>query len=472
MAEINRPKGKSTVRQQSRPTAGVHSNAGRSTGASSGNRATGSTPSNSVNRPSSGSAPIPAAKPVRPTHGGPGGPGRPGGPGGPGRPGGPGGPGRPWRPGRPGHPGGQNFHSGSGAPPRPPRRQSIGSTLLALLLLLLILGAAIWFQIRRNSDKPADSPSSGWRTPFPVAQAETSEPDSVYPNGKAPDTSLSEDATLEVHVLDVGQGLSVLLSCGDETLLYDGGDRSTSSFVVSYLKKQGIGRLDYVVVSHYDADHLAGVIGALNVFEVGTLIAPDYQTDTKLFSSFQQTVQEKELSVTSPVPGDTYSFGAGEFQVLAPLNSYYANENDYSIVLRVCLGERSLLLTGDATENSESELLEHGTKLHADVLIVGHHGSAGSTSPEFLEAVAPSYAVISCGRDNDYGHPSERVMELLEKVAIPLYRTDLQETVIFTLTVQDVLFEKAPCEDYTWGSYAKIPGAILLRASSCYPCIY
>lgn len=328
-----------------------------------------------------------------------------------------------------------------------------------------------------------------------MAQAETPEPGSVNPNAEVPDTFPDEDTALEVHVLNVGQGLSVFLDCGDETLLYDGGDRSTSSFVVSYLQKQGIDRLDYVVVSHYDADHLAGVIGALNVFEVGTLIAPDYQTDTKLFSSFQQTVQDKELSVTSPVPGDAYSFGTGEFQILAPLGPSYENENDYSIVLRVCLGESSLLLTGDATENSEAEMLEHGAELQSDVLVVGHHGSAGSTSPEFLEAVAPSYAVISCGRDNGYGHPAERVMELLEEMKIPIYRTDLQETVIFTMTVQGVLFEKDPCGDYSSGQElygwmvpdvqpchsqsnafipicTKIPGAILLRVSPYYPCTY
>lgn len=484
MADVNKPKGKSTVRQQGRPVSTSHISTAKSSGTSSANKTTGGNPGSHVSRPTTGSNPKPAANPVRFSHEGPGRPGGSGGPGGPGRPGGPG------------------FHGGPGAPPRPPRshrsprprrKQSIGSTILAVLLLLLILGAAIWFQNRGNSGNPTDS-SFRWHTPSPVAQIEVSETDSDNPNILAQDTFLSEDATLEVHVLDVGQGLSVFLTCGDETLLYDGGGRSTSSFVVSYLQKQGIDRLDYVVVSHYDADHLAGVIGALNVFEIDTLIAPNYQTDTKLFSSFQRTVQAKELSITSPVPGTAYSFGTGEFQILAPIDSSYENENDYSIVLRVCLGENTLLLTGDASENSESEMMEQGVALQSDVLVVGHHGSAGSTSAEFLEAIKPSYAIISCGRDNDYGHPSKRVMALLEEMEIPVYRTDLQETVIFRLTGQEVLFEKDPCEDYSSGkelygqsnsndsSYdfqshvfssicAKIPGAILLRVPPCQLCM-
>ena len=475
MAEINKPKGKSTVRQQGRPISASHIGTAKSSRTSSANKSAGGNSGSRVSRPASGPTPRHADTPGRSLNGGSG---------------------------RPGRPGGSGFHGGPGAPPRPlkssrsprPRRkQSIGATILAVLLLLLIIGAAIWFQNRGNNGDPADS-SFRWHTPSPVAQIEVPGTDSTDLNTEAPDTFPDEDTALKVHVLNVGQGLSVFLDCGDETLLYDGGDRSTSSFVVSYLKKQGIDRLDYVVVSHYDADHLAGVIGALNVFEVGTLIAPNYRTDTKLFSSFQQTVQEKNLAITSPVPGDTYSFGAGNFQILAPFGSSYENENDYSIVLRVCLGESSLLLTGDATEISETEILEHGVELQSDVLVVGHHGSAGSTSPAFLETVAPSYAVISCGRNNDYGHPAERVMELLVETGISMYRTDLQETVIFSLTDQGILFEQDPCEDYSSGKElygwsnsndpshhfqshifnsmcTTIPGAVLLRVSPCQLCM-
>lgn len=327
------------------------------------------------------------------------------------------------------------------------------------ILLLLVIVAAIcglWYPMRslQEDGTVKNLPSSVTQT---SGIANTTSPPDSSPAQTSPETSASEglpaaDATIKVQVLDVGQGLSVLLTCGDEAILYDGGGRDTSSFVVAYLKKQGIETLNYVVVSHYDSDHLAGVIGAINVFDVETLIAPDYAADTKLYASFEKAVQDYGLTVTSPVPGDTYPFGSGAFQILAPLDTNYENENDYSVVLRVSLGDSSLLLTGDATEISETEMLESGMTLASNVLLAGHHGSAGSTSEAFLEAVSPDCAIISCGSGNSYGHPAKRVAELLEANSIPLYRTDLQGTISFTLTSQDISFDLDPCNDYTSGS--------------------
>ena len=327
------------------------------------------------------------------------------------------------------------------------------------ILLLLVIVAAIcglWYPMRsrQEDDTVKDLPSSATQTSgiASVPSPPDSSPLQTSPEASDSETLPAADTTIKVQVLDVGQGLSVLLTCGDAAMLYDGGGRDTSSFVVAYLKNQGIETLDYVVVSHYDSDHLAGVIGAINVFDVETLIAPNYIADTKLYASFEKAVQDYGLTVTSPVPGDTYPFGSGTFQILAPLNTDYENENDYSVVLRVSLGESSLLLTGDATEISETDMLENGTILASNVLLAGHHGSSGSTGEAFLRAVSPDYAIISCGSSNSYGHPAKRVVELLEENSIPLYRTDLQGTISFTLTPQDISFDLDPCNDYTSGS--------------------
>ena len=104
-------------------------------------------------------------------------------------------------------------------------------------------------------------------------------------------SDISSTDTLRVHILDVGNGLSVLVTAGEESLLYDGGGRDTSSFVVAYLKEQGIQQLDYCIASHYDADHLYGVVGALHAFSAEALIAPDYKTDTKTYDSFCRAVK-------------------------------------------------------------------------------------------------------------------------------------------------------------------------------------
>ena len=336
---------------------------------------------------------------------------------------------------------------------KPPRRRPGGT-----VLLLLIIAAAIWglwhgMRSLQEYDTVNGLPSSVTQilgiTEKPSAP--DSSPIQTSPEASASEEPAAADDAIKVEVLDVGQGLSVLLTCGDAAMLYDGGGRDTSSFVVAYLKKHGIETLNYVVVSHYDSDHLAGVIGAINVFDVETLIAPNYATDTKLYASFEMAVQNYDLTVTSPVPGDTYPFGSGTFQILAPWATDYENENDYSVVLRISLGDSSLLLTGDATENSELEIMENGMALASNVFLAGHHGSAGSTSEAFLKAVSPDYAIISCG-SNSYGHPAKQVVELLKANSIPLYRTDLQGTISFMLTSQGISFDLDPCNDYTSGS--------------------
>ena len=338
---------------------------------------------------------------------------------------------------------------------RPSHRRPDG---IGTVLLLLIIAAAVWGLWHGMSSIQEGDTVSGLPSHVTQTSGITSAP--FAPDSSSIQTSLetpaseepaAADAAIKVQVLDVGQGLSVLLTCGDAAMLYDGGGRDTSSFVVAYLKNQGIETLNYVVVSHYDSDHLAGVIGAINVFNIETLIAPDYTADTKLYASFQKAVQDYDLTVTSPVPGDIYPFGSGTFQILAPLGTDYESENDYSVVLRVSLGDSSLLLTGDATENSETEMLGSGMALASNVLLAGHHGSASSTSEAFLNAVSPDYAIISCG-SNSYGHPAKRVVELLEANSIPLYRTDLQDTISFTLTSQGISFDLDPCNDYTSGS--------------------
>lgn len=274
------------------------------------------------------------------------------------------------------------------------------------------------------------------------------------PNQKeqgSPGGENSSPDEFQVHILDVGQGLSVFIEAGDDTLLYDGGDRDASSFVLSYLQQEGVESLDYCIASHYDADHLAGIVAALNEFDIGTLIAPDYEYDTATYRSFQDAVADYNLTVHQPIVSELFTFGNGNFQILAPVGTGYEDENDYSVVIKVSIGDSALLLTGDATSVSEAEIIQTGADLDSDVLVLGHHGSYSSTGRDFYRAVSPEYAVISCAQNNDYGHPHTRIMNLLKESNIALYRTDLQGTVRFTMTAEDITFEREPCEDYATG---------------------
>lgn len=256
---------------------------------------------------------------------------------------------------------------------------------------------------------------------------------------------------LAMDVIDVGQGLSLLFESNGEYMLYDGGDRDYSSKVVSYLKQKDIQTLDYVIASHYDADHLNGIVGALNVFDVETVIAPDYTTDTRVYESFTEILPEKSIELTYPEVGHTYVLGNSTFTILAPNDTDYADVNDYSVAIRVDCNEKSFIVTGDATTLSESEMLANGQVLDSDVMVIGHHGSDTSTSSEFLEVVSPEIAVISCGEDNQYLHPSQSVMELLQAKSIPVYRTDKQGNFVISSDGVNLEFSVEASNDYSYG---------------------
>lgn len=259
------------------------------------------------------------------------------------------------------------------------------------------------------------------------------------------------EGELEVHFLDVGQGNAILITNGDASLLLDGGNRDYSSMVVSYLQRQNINRLDYILNSHYDSDHIHGLIGALHVFSVGTVLDGDYEWDTKTYVSFRDELTANGCSEIHPQVGEVYSLGDAEFTIVCPDDYEHEESNDNSIGIRLVYGDTSFLICGDADSKMEQWMMESGQMIDSDVLLCSHHGSAYSTSEEFLEAVSPEAAVISCGEDNSYGHPSERVMNLLKDYGCDVYRTDKQSTIVAVSDGQEITFQKEPTEDYSPG---------------------
>ncbi|RST80473.1 MBL fold metallo-hydrolase [Blautia sp. SG-772] len=256
---------------------------------------------------------------------------------------------------------------------------------------------------------------------------------------------------MKIHFLDVGQGLSILVQSDGQTMIYDGGDKSTSSFVVSYLQKQNITTIDYLISSHYDSDHMAGLIGCLNAFDVKNVISSDYEHDSKLYQSFIQTVADKGLPMQHPAVGTEFSFGSGSFQILAPATIDPNDSNKNSVAIKLTNGDNSFIFTGDAESTSEKAMCESGIDLSCDVLVPGHHGSATATSWDFLQATVPEYAVISCGKDNQYGHPDKDVMDKLESMDIQVYRTDKQGTIVAVSDGTTITWDQEPCNDYSPG---------------------
>lgn len=231
---------------------------------------------------------------------------------------------------------------------------------------------------------------------------------------------------LTVHFIDVGQADCALLECGGEYIIIDGGNVDDSSLVVTYLQEQGVTRLEAVIATHAHEDHVGGLPGVLAVYETAAVYAPTRTYASNCFDDFVYYTDQQGLSITIPNVGDVIAFGDAIATVLGPVKSY-ADPNDTSIVLMVSFGHNRFLFTGDMETTAENDMLDHwgeGFDWHADVLKVGHHGSSTSTGYRFLNAVMPTYGVISVGTGNSYGHPNEAPLSRLADAQVTLLRTD------------------------------------------------
>ncbi|MBQ3264467.1 MAG: MBL fold metallo-hydrolase [Ruminococcus sp.] len=236
-------------------------------------------------------------------------------------------------------------------------------------------------------------------------------------------------AKLLVHFLDVGQGDSILLESDDEFVLIDGGERDCGDQVLRYIEDRGADELKYMIATHPHADHIGGLRPVVNGIEVENFITKSADCDTYSWTKLLRAVENNHVNTIEAQADDTYSFGSAELTVLAPLSVYPEDYNNASIVVMVTCGSIRFLLTGDAGRESEYEMLDRGEELSADVLKCGHHGSSDSTSDRFLKAVNPSFAVVSCGADNDYGHPHRETVQKLKTLGCPLLRTDETGTI-------------------------------------------
>lgn len=262
---------------------------------------------------------------------------------------------------------------------------------------------------------------------------------------------LVQNGEMTLHFLDVGQGLCVFVQSDGENLIYDGGDKKMADEVVDYLESLGVKTIDYMISSHYDSDHVSGLIHCLENFDVEYVICSDYVHGSKTYENFLSAVEAQNLEANHPAVGENFKFGTGSFTVLSPSSIDDDDSNANSIAIKLVNGENSFIITGDAGIKNEKEMCNLGIDLSCDVLVPGHHGSATATSWDFLEATLPEYAVISCGADNSYGHPHEETMEKLESANVEVFRTDIQGTIIVTSDGNSLQWSQEPCNDYTSG---------------------
>jgi competence protein ComEC len=236
------------------------------------------------------------------------------------------------------------------------------------------------------------------------------------------------DDTLGVHFLDVGQADSIFIELPNkQTMLIDAGNNTDDKFVVDYIKDLYYDRIDYIVGTHPHEDHIGGLDTVINTFEIQNVYMPKVEHTTKTFKDVLLAVKNKNLKIKTAKAGvNIIDNNDLQIDIIAPVSNEYEDLNNYSAVVKIAYKDNTFLFMGDAEKISEEEIT---ADVKADVIKIGHHGSHTSTSEEFLKRVSPTYAVITVGKDNDYGHPHVETINLLNKSNIKVFRTDLSGTV-------------------------------------------
>lgn len=236
---------------------------------------------------------------------------------------------------------------------------------------------------------------------------------------------------MTVHFIDVGQGDSIFIQAPNgKTMLVDAGVKGAGKAVVDYLRAQGVQKLDYVVATHPDADHIGGLIAVLNSISIKEFIDSGKVHTSQTYEEMLTLINDKNIRYTIPATGETLALDpAISVEVLAS-DENASDNNDASIVLRVAYNNISFLLMGDADKGIEQQLLQSGVDVEATILKAGHHGSNTSSSTEFIKAVNPLATILSYGQDNKYGHPHAEVVEVLKQEKSDLYGTAESGTIV------------------------------------------
>ncbi len=260
------------------------------------------------------------------------------------------------------------------------------------------------------------------------------------------DDGINKDVPLgqvKIHFLDVGQADSILIQdASGQTMLIDAGNNGDSDLVVSYIRNLGIDHIDVLIGTHPHEDHIGGLDDVIENFDIGKIYMPKVNHSSKTYEDVLMAIKNKGYKITPPQAGSTFDLGNAEYTILSPISKTYSDTNNYSITVKLDYGENSFLFMGDAEKMVENEIIKMGYSIQADLIKLGHHGSMYSSSDDFLDKVNPTYAIISVGEGNSYGHPDPEVMTKLEERGIKSYRTDEMGTIVVESDGSQIKIEK------------------------------
>ena len=242
-------------------------------------------------------------------------------------------------------------------------------------------------------------------------------------NSKFADVNLNNE-DFNVLFMYVGQADSTLIKYKNKTMLIDAGNNEDGKNVVKFLKDKGISKLDYIVGTHYDEDHIGGLDDIIENFDIGKFYLSNGGELGPNYYNLEKAAKKKNLAITIPKVGDKIDFADVDMEVMAASKFDGKNDNNASIVIQAKYGSRKYLFMGDLEKQEEAKRKWN----EVDVLKAGHHGSNTSSTQEFLNQVKPKYVFVSAGKNNKYRLPNVKAMERIEKTGAKIFRTDVNES--------------------------------------------
>lgn len=244
------------------------------------------------------------------------------------------------------------------------------------------------------------------------------------------------DGEVYLHIIDVGQGSSTLIQQGNEGILIDAGELDYGETVCEYINACGIDTLRYVVASHPHSDHIGGLPAVFRKYEVEEVLMPEIDEQnlptTKVYERFLDTIAERGFSASYCEVGDVYTMGDITMSILGPVQQI-SDLNNMSAICKISVGNTDVMILGDAETKELRGVYKNGGNFESEIIVMGHHGSRTSLYYDFLYEVDPLEALISCGKDNSYGHPHEETIEYLMNNDIEYWRTDYSGNLVYRL---------------------------------------
>ena len=248
----------------------------------------------------------------------------------------------------------------------------------------------------------------------------------IYVNG------CTKEKLFSVHIIDVGQGDSIFIqTLENKRILIDAGDEEAEHTVYSYLKRKGVKKIDVLIATHPDTDHIGSMDYIIDKFKISHFYMPEAKTDSEAFYNLLDSCKDKNLKIEYLTKGDVLKIDSStSIEILSP-STITDKNNLNSIVSLLNYKGYEFLFTGDAEKENESEILSSCNLPDIEFLKAGHHGSSSSSTDEFIAKLKPEAVAISCGYNNDYGHPHRSVLDTFRENGSVVYRTDKNGTLVF-----------------------------------------